>query len=240
MLLNVSELSKSFQSVKAVDNIAFALDSGTFLGLIGQNGAGKSTTIKMITGHLLPDDGEILFEGKSVDIDQISFRKQIFYVPQTPLFYDYLTGREYLSLIMSLYERPEPKTHREQIDGFLKTIDLPEGADRLMGEYSQGMVKKIVLGGALLSGAQLLILDEVFAGLDPVAIYRFKEMLGDAIKAGKTILFASHILDSVERLCQQIIIMKRGKIVDTLDHDALQNIKSKGESLEDYYIRTIQ
>lgn len=236
-MIELINLTKKFNKNVAVNNINLTIESGSFFGIIGQNGAGKSTTIKMITGNLIPDNGEILFNGKKINIDDIELKKNTFYIPQKPLFYEYLTAFEYLEFIANIYKI---ENYKEKINHYLQLIDIESDKDRLLIEFSEGMIKKTVLIAGLLSNAKLLILDEVFAGLDPVAIYEFKILLMDFVNKGNTIIFASHILESVEKLCSDVIIMKKGIIVEKLTKNDIVKITENNKSLEDYYIEKIK
>ncbi len=236
-MIELINLTKKFNKNTAVNNINLTINNGAFFGIIGQNGAGKSTTIKMITGNLIPDNGEILFNGKKINIDDIELKKNTFYIPQKPLFYEYLTAYEYLEFIANIYKI---ENYKEKINHYLQLIDIESDKDRLLIEFSEGMIKKTVLIAGLLSNAKLLILDEVFAGLDPVAIYEFKILLMDFVNKGNTIIFASHILESVEKLCSDVIIMKKGIIVEKLTKNDIVKITENNKSLEDYYIEKIK
>jgi len=233
-MIEVRNLVKKFGKKEAVREISFKIDNNKFVGIVGQNGAGKSTTIKTIIGEILPSSGEILFNNKPITPDNYIYKKNFFYIPQKPIFYDYLTGFEYLNWISHIYET------KENIDILLKKFDILEDSNRLMQEYSEGMIKKIVLIGAIISDAPILILDEVFSGLDPVAVYDFKILLKNLINKNKTIIFVSHILESVEKLCDQIIMMKNGSIIEFMDENRLSELKNDNKSLEDYYMEKIR
>ncbi len=236
-MIEFKNITKKFQQKIAVDSINLKISNGDFLGIIGQNGAGKSTSIKMIIGELLPDSGEILWNNFPLNPDNYEHKKGIFYIPQKPLFYEYLTAKEYLEFIASIYKVDNSD---EKIANFLTKIDLDIDKNRLLIEYSEGMIKKVMLGAALLSNATLLILDEVFAGLDPVAIYHFKSLLLEAVSQNRTIIFASHILESIEQLCSRVIIMKNGHIIEECDKNRMLSIKSEFGSLEEYYIQKVR
>jgi len=233
-MIEVKNLVKNFGKKEAVKNINLKIESNKFVGIIGQNGAGKSTTIKAIIGEILPSSGQILFNNTDINIDDYKYKKNFFYIPQKPIFYDYLTGVEYLNWISKIYKVNSP------VDELLKKFDILADSNRLMQEYSEGMIKKIVLIGAILSDAPILILDEVFSGLDPVAVYDFKVLLKNLIDEGKTIIFVSHILESVEKLCDQVIMMKNGLIVEFLDENRLAELNSEGKALEDYYMEKVR
>ncbi len=233
-MLKISNLSKKFQSKDAVKNISFNVEEGDFLAIIGQNGSGKSTTIKMIMGELLPSSGDILFNDKKIKIDDFNFKKNIFYIPQEPIFYSYLSAYEYINWIADVYK---VKNYEDELTNLLKLFDLFKDKDRLLLEYSQGMIKKTVLIAALISNASIMILDEVFAGLDPVAIYHFKKLLKEYVSKGNTIIFVSHILESLEKLCNKIIMMKDGNILEILDRKMIDSVIEKYSSLEEYYIK---
>ncbi len=233
-MIEIIDLVKIFGKKEAVKGISFKVDKNKFIGIVGQNGAGKSTTIKAIIGEILPTAGKILFNNKEVNVDSYTYKKNFFYIPQKPIFYDYLTGYEYLNWISNIYGV------NNNFSELLEKFDILSDSSRLMTEYSEGMIKKIVLIGAIISDAEILILDEVFSGLDPVAVYDFKILLKGLIKTGKTIIFVSHILESVEKLCDQIIMMKNGSIIEFLDEKRLSDLKETGKTLEDYYMEKIR
>ena len=233
-MIEVKNLTKKFGNKEAVKNISFKLEKNKFVGIVGQNGAGKSTTIKIITGELLPTSGKVFFKGKEINADDYEYRKSFFYIPQKPAIYEYLTANEYLNWILKIYKKDY------DFSVLINKFDLNKDANRIMLEYSEGMIKKISLIAAIISDAEILILDEVFSGLDPVAVYDFKIILKDLIKNGKTIIFVSHILESVEKLCDQIIMMKNGNIIEILNEDKLISLKKQNKSLEDYYMEKIR
>lgn len=233
-MIEVINLVKIFGKKEAVSQISFKIEKNKFVGIIGQNGAGKSTTIKSIIGEILPTSGKILFDNKEINVDNYAYKKNFFYIPQKPIFYEYLTGFEYLNWISSIYNV------KNNFLDLLKKFDILEDSKRLMLEYSEGMIKKIVLIAAIISDANILILDEVFSGLDPVAVYDFKILLKNLIKKEKTIIFVSHILESVEKLCDQIIMMKNGSIIEFLDESKLLDLKNMDKTLEDYYMEKIR
>lgn len=233
-MIEVIDLVKVFTKKEAVKKISFKIEDNKFVGIVGQNGAGKSTTIKSIIGEILPTSGQILYNKKNINLDDYSYKKNFFYIPQKPIFYDYLTGFEYLKWISNIYNV------NEDFNDLLIKFDILEDSNRLMNEYSEGMIKKIVLIGAIISNANILILDEVFSGLDPVAVYDFKILLKNLINKGKTIIFVSHILESVEKLCDQIIMMKNGTIIEFLDEEKILALKKDNKSLEDYYMEKIR
>ncbi len=188
-------------------------------GYLGSNGAGKSTTVKMLTGLIEPSDGRIFFQGKSVYDDFTAFQRRIGYVPEEAHLYPNLSGWEYLQLIGRLRGMPrdilEPK-----IDEFLRAFSLWNDRHDPLSSYSKGMRQKVLLSAALLHNPDILILDEPFSGLDVTAALVVRSLLRKLAADGKMILFSSHVLEVVEKVCTNVLILRKGEVVayDSIDH----------------------
>ena len=209
-MIQVKSVSRSFGPLKAVDDLSFEVRAGEIFALLGPNGAGKTTTIKMILSMLRPDSGEILFDGSAITTEDNGYKARIGYVPESCALYENLTGFEYLQFIGNLHHLPEASIV-EKAEGLLSALDLGESANKLVREYSKGMKQKILIASALLHDPDLIILDEPFSGLDANAVSVFKEIFRGQVKAGKAVIFCSHILEVVERLVDRILIIKDGK-----------------------------
>jgi ABC-2 type transport system ATP-binding protein len=219
MALQIERLSKRFNGIAAVDDVSFTIQPGEILGYVGPNGAGKSTTVKMIIGLLEPSEGRILWNGRSINGNLPEFQRRLGYVPEEPNLYPYLSGREYLQLAGRLRgmrrAQLEPK-----IREFLQLFSLWDDRDAAVSSYSKGMRQKILLSAALLHNPQVLILDEPLSGLDVNTMFAVRELLQDLAADGKTILYSSHVLDAMEKVCARVLILRKGRVVadDSIHH----------------------
>ena len=208
--VDIDSVSRTFGSVKAVDGLSLALAPGEIVGFLGTNGAGKTTTIKMITGLLRPDGGKIsVFGGDPADT---LVRARIGYMPEVATYYPYLNARELLSFYGGICGL-DAKTVRERTDELLDAVGLADAAKRPLKTYSKGMLQRAGIAQALLNDPDLLVLDEPFTGLDPLARIHFRELLLDLKRRGKTVFFSSHELGETELLCDRVAIMKKGHCV---------------------------
>jgi ABC-2 type transport system ATP-binding protein len=214
-------LTKRFNGIPAVEGVSFTLQPGEILGYVGPNGAGKSTTVKMIIGLLEPSEGQVRFQGRSVIEDLPGFQTRIGYVPEEPHLYPHLSGREYLQLVGRLRGLPrnvlEPK-----IDEFLSLFSLWDDRHCAVSAYSKGMRQKILLSAALLHNPELLILDEPLSGLDVTTALVLRELLEGLAARGRMILYSSHVLDVLEKVCSQVLILCKGRVVA---HDSIEHLR---------------
>lgn len=210
-MLEIKELSKVYGGSKcAVDNINFKISDGELCGLIGHNGAGKTTTLKMIMGILRPTNGKITINGKEIR-ESIEIKKLLSYVPDKPIVLLELTGNEYLNFIANMYE-VEVEERNNLVQDLAKKFKIENDLNARLSSYSHGMRKKIMIVGAFLSGAKLLILDEPLTGLDPEAIYTLKDMMNEYCKMGNSIIFSTHLLAVAEEVCSKFIFLNKGEI----------------------------
>ena len=216
--LEVRHLTKRFNGIAAVDDVSFAIEPGEILGYVGPNGAGKSTTVKMLIGLLGPSDGRILLGGRSVIDDMPAFQQRLGYVPEEPNLYPFLSGREYL-LLTGRLRGIESSALRYKIDTFLRLFSLLDDGDAPVSSYSKGMRQKILLSAALLHDPDVLILDEPLSGLDANTMIALRELLSALAARGKIILYCSHVLDAMERVCARVLILRKGRVVayDTIE-----------------------
>ena len=237
-MLEVRQLTKLYTGVPAVDRVNFIIHPGEILGYLGPNGAGKSTTVKMLTGLLEPTSGHILFHGEDVRHDLKAFQRRIGYVPEEPHLYPHLSGREYLQLAGRLRGIPRLTLERK-MDELLRLIGLWEDRHSPLASYSKGMRQKILLLAALLHDPELLILDEPFSGLDVNASMILRSLLSSLASRGKMILYSSHVLEVVERVCNNVLILRKGQVVahDSVAH--LRELMSKS-SLEGVFAQLTQ
>ena len=208
--VGIDGVSRAFGSVKAVDGLSLSLAPGEIVGFLGTNGAGKTTTIKMITGLLRPDAGKVSVFGG--DPSDPTVRARIGYMSEVATYYPYLNARELLSFYGGICGL-DAKTVREHTDELLDAVGLAGAAKRPLKTYSKGMLQRAGIAQALLSDPELLVLDEPFTGLDPLARIHFRELLQDLKRRGKTVFFSSHELGETELLCDRVAIMKKGHCV---------------------------
>ncbi len=211
-MIRFENLSKSFGEKKAVDGISLDVAAGEILGFLGPNGAGKSTTVKMLTGMLRPSAGSAEVAGFDVTSHPDEVKRRCGYVPESGALFESLTAREYLELVSELHHIP-PATAGSKISELLARLGLEEDADVFLSRFSKGMKQKVLLAAAFLHNPEVLFLDEPLNGLDANAAMVIKELLKKLAAQGKTIMFCSHILEVVERICTRIAIIDHGKIV---------------------------
>jgi ABC-2 type transport system ATP-binding protein len=192
--------------------VSFAARPGEVTGYLGPNGSGKSTTMKMIAGLIDSSSGEILFQGKPIQENLISYKQRMGYVPEEPHLYSHLSGIEYLSMVAQLRDLPA-RPAAVKIDGLLHLFNLHGDRHVSISSYSKGMRQKILLAAALLHNPDLLLLDEPFSGLDVSSALILRSLVQELASRGKVVLFSSHELETVERICSHVVILHRGKIV---------------------------
>ncbi len=203
-------VSRAFGDLKAVDDLTLSLGRGEVTGFLGTNGAGKTTTIKMLIGLIQPTAGTVrLFGG---DPTKASTRARIGYMPEMAYYYPFLTVRELLSFYGGVCGM-DKRTIRARTDELLKDVELEEAAKRPLKTYSKGMLQRAGIAQALLNDPDLLILDEPFTGLDPLARIHFRNLLKKLRDRGKSIFFSSHELGETELLCDNVAIMKKGRCI---------------------------
>ncbi|GIH63289.1 ABC transporter ATP-binding protein [Microbispora siamensis] len=205
-------LYKRFGQQVAVGGVDLVVPRGSFAGLVGPNGAGKTTTLSMVTGLLRPDGGRIEIDGHDVWADPVSVKAHIGVLPEGLRLFERLSGRELLMYGGQLRGIPLDEVGR-RADELLKVMDLAEAQDKLVVDYSTGMRKKIGLAAALLHNPRVLFLDEPFEGVDPVSANTLIEVLRRYTASGSTVVFSSHVMDLVERLCDWVSVMNRGLVV---------------------------
>ncbi len=199
--------------------------AGEVTGYLGPNGSGKSTTLKMITGLIEPSEGEILFDGKPISRNRITYRQRFGYVPEEPHLYTHLTGAEYLVMVGELRGLPRASIV-EKVDGFLRLLSLHGDRYVPISSYSKGMRQKILLIAALLHNPDLVLLDEPFSGLDVNSALVLRGLIQQLAARGKVVLFSSHELDTVERVCSHIVILHKGKVVANDSIERLRTLMS--------------
>ena len=218
-MLDVRNLVKRYNRIPAVDGISFTIRPGEVLGYLGPNGAGKSTTVKMLIGLIDPTRGEILFRGRDVRNDWPGFLASVGYVPEEPHLYPQLSGREYLQLVGRLRGMAR-RLLDCRIDELLRLFSLWEDRHSPLSSYSKGMRQKILLAAALVHNPELLILDEPFSGLDVNTAIMLRTLIRELAAEGRMILYSSHVLEVVEKICSSVVILRKGKVIaqDAVEH----------------------
>jgi ABC-2 type transport system ATP-binding protein len=213
-MVSLDHLTKVFGSQTAVDGISFDIPGGQIVGFLGPNGAGKSTTLKMLTGMIEPTSGTATVCGFDLRRDSIEVKRQVGFVPESGAVFESLTGLEYLEMVAALYGIPRSAA-RNRIEQFITFFDLGFDTltDKLLGAYSKGMRRKVVITAALLHNPPVVFFDEPLDGLDANAAVGFKALIQTLAREGKTIVYSSHILDVVERVCHRVIIIDKGKVL---------------------------
>ncbi len=239
-VLEVAGLFKTFRvgffrkRIEAVRGVDFSVREGEIFGLLGPNGAGKTTTLKVMMGLIAPTAGEIrLFGTRSSDPRA---RRDVGFLPENPYFHEYLTPRELLEFYGELVGL-DARTIRERRDALIEQVGLSEAANRPLRKFSKGMLQRIGLAQALIGEPKLLVLDEPMSGLDPIGRRFVAELIAERNRGGTTILFSSHILSDVERLCHRVVILNRGVKVSEGSIDELVGKDRGDESLEALFVR---
>jgi len=221
-MLELRGVTKRYSGIPAVQDVSFVARAGEVTGYLGPNGSGKSTTLKMITGLIEPTEGQILFRGQPIERDRIAYRQRLGYVPEEPQLYPHLTGAEYLEMVGQLRGIPDAPL-AEKIDGFLRLLSLHGDRYVPISSYSKGMRQKVLLAAALLHNPDLILLDEPFSGLDVNSALVLRGLIGQLAARGKVVLFSSHELETVERVCSRVVILHKGRVVA---NDSIQQLRT--------------
>ncbi|MGH3117480.1 MAG: ABC transporter ATP-binding protein [Vicinamibacterales bacterium] len=211
-MLEASRLTKYYGALPAIRDVGFDVKPGRILGLLGRNGSGKSTTVKIVTGLIQPSGGEVRLDGVPIDHDPIAYKAQVGYVPEEAHLYQYLTGPEYLSLVGRLRSLPRARLE-EKIDAFLKLWGIEDARYAPMSAYSKGMRQKVLLSAALLHDPRVVVFDEPNAGLDVTASLVLRSLVKALAREGKLVIYSSHLLETVEAVCSDVVILHEGRIV---------------------------
>jgi ABC-2 type transport system ATP-binding protein len=211
-MLEVRRLTKRFRNRTVVDGVSFTIRAGEITGYLGPNGSGKSTTVKMLTGLLPPTTGQVLFQGQDIREDPTGFRRRLGYVPEEPHLYSYLTGLEYLQLAGRLRGIAARRVD-EKANELLEQLSLTDARWAPISTYSKGMKQRVLIAAALLHDPDLLIFDEAQSGLDTANALLFRHLLRALAARGKAVLYISHVLELVEKVCEHVIVIYKGQIV---------------------------
>lgn len=234
-MIQVEHLSKRYgEDFWAVKDISFHIQKGEIVGFVGQNGAGKTTTIKMLSGILNPTGGSVRIDGYDIEKESRKAKMSLGYVADNPDLFLRLTGREFIHFLADIYDIPmEGRT--ERIEALTARFEVTDALDKPMSDYSHGMRQKMMVIAALVHNPPVWILDEPMTGLDPKAAFELKQMMREHAQEGNCVFFSTHVLEVAEKLCDRIIILKKGKIeyVGTLEELAE---KYEGKSLEEIFL----
>jgi ABC-2 type transport system ATP-binding protein len=225
-MLELCGIGKLYNGIPAVRGVSFKARAGEVTGYLGPNGSGKSTTLKIITGLIEPSEGQVLFGGVPISRDPMHYRQCFGYVPEEPHLYTHLTGAEYLAMVGELRGLPR-KTVIEKTEGFLRLLSLYGDRWTPLSSYSKGMRQKILLAAALLHNPDLVLLDEPFSGLDVHSALVLRGLIRELAARGKVVLFSSHELDTVERVCSRIVILHKGRVVANDSIEALRALTAQ-------------
>jgi ABC-2 type transport system ATP-binding protein len=232
-MLEAHHLVKRFYGHAAVADVSLHLRPGEILGYLGPNGSGKSLTLKMVTGLIEPTSGSVTYSGVDVTGGTIEFRRRFGYVPEEPHLYAFLSGREYLQFVAGLRDLPSDLVSAK-IDALLSRFGIADAADQSISAYSKGMRQKTLLIAALLHDPDLLLLDEPESGLDVGSILLLRHLMRVLASRGKAILYSSHIVENVERLCTRVVVLSAGRVVVDGNVDSIRSVAPSG-SLEEAF-----
>lgn len=235
-MIEVKNLTKDYGNKIAVDDISFEVRDGEILGFLGPNGAGKTTTISMIVGLLEPTSGSIVMDN-DIDVIDNSYeaKKRISFLPDNPEVYENMTGRKFVQFVANIYE-VNKKDMEDLLIEYADLFGLTDSLDSHISSYSHGMKQKISLISALISDPDVLILDEPMVGLDPKSSFNLKNIMRERCDRGKSVFFSSHVMEVVEKICDRIIIINKGKIIAEGTIDELKNHSNYQGDLEQLFL----
>ncbi len=211
-MLRIESLTKTFGDKRAVSDLSLHIERGQIYGFIGHNGAGKTTTIKACCGVMDFDQGEIYIDGKSIKSDPIGCKRVLAYIPDNPDLYEFMSGIKYLNFVADIYG-VSPELRRERIRSYGDMFELTGDLAQPISAYSHGMKQKLAVIAALIHEPSLVIMDEPFVGLDPIATHKLKELMRSICDKGGAIFFSTHVLEVAEKLCDRVAIIKKGELV---------------------------
>ncbi|MBV8553262.1 MAG: ABC transporter ATP-binding protein [Acidobacteriaceae bacterium] len=237
--VDIRGLHKVYGGLHAVDGLSVTVPQGCFFGFLGPNGAGKTTTIKVLMGLAQPDAGSVQILGMQMPRESLAIRRELGLVPDDSLLFDYLTGAEYLEFVARLYGLSRSLA-RERARELLDLFQLSESPRKLIGEYSKGMRKRVAMAAALIHRPRLFLMDEPFEGVDAVGARLMKDILLEQVHRGATIFLTSHVLEVVERLCNHVAIISRGKVIAQGTITELRQQAAQDDTtLEDIFVRLV-
>ena len=236
MALEINKLVGGYSQIPVLTDVSFDVQPGELVGLIGLNGAGKSTTLNHVIGLLRPFSGSIKINGLTIQANPEEYKKQIAYVPETPILYDELTLREHIDLTIMAYELDHDEAW-QRATKLLKLFRLDNKLDWFPANFSKGMKQKVMICCAFMTKAKLLIIDEPFYGLDPLAVHDLLDLIEQKKKEGVAVLMSTHVLDTAQRYCDRFVLLADGKV---RAHGTLDELRAAGdragESLDEIYL----
>ncbi len=230
-MLRIEHLTKTYGDKKAVDDLTLHIRPGEIYGFIGHNGAGKTTTIKACCGIMSFDEGEIYINGKNVKTQPLECKRVLSYIPDNPDLYDFLSGIKYLNFVCDIFGVPQAE-RQERIHRYADLFELTADLAEPISAYSHGMKQKLAIISALVHSPKLIIMDEPFVGLDPVASHKLKGIMREHCDAGGAIFFSTHVLEVAEKLCDMVAIIKGGRLIKSGTMDEVRG----DDSLEDVFL----
>lgn len=233
--IEVHELRKVYGATSAVDGLNLTVPSGSFFGFLGPNGAGKTTTIRMLMGLAPPRSGSIRLLGLPMPERAVEIKRQIGLVPEESLLFDHLSGAEFLEFVGRMYGL-ERSVARQRGGELISLFELDDSRRKLIADYSKGMRKRVAMAAALIHRPRLFLMDEPFEGVDAMGARLMKELLQEQVRQGATVFLTSHVLEVVERLCDRVAIIHKGKLVMEAE---MSSLRSGVETLEDAFVRVV-
>lgn len=230
-MLNISHLTKTYGTKKAVDDLSLHIAQGEIYGFIGHNGAGKTTTLKSVVGILSFDEGEIKIDGVSIKENPIACKKKIAYIPDNPDLYEFMTGIKYLNFIADIFGVSADE-RKDKIAKYADMFAITQDLAQPISAYSHGMKQKLAIISAWIHNPRLIIMDEPFVGLDPKASHLLKGMMREVCENGGAIFFSTHVLEVAEKLCDKVAIIKGGKLIRS---GTMEEVKGDA-SLEEVFL----
>jgi len=234
-VVDIEHVTKTFGAKVALRDVSFTVPAGQICGLLGPNGAGKTTLFRLLMGILRATSGTLFVDGLDAFEERVDVKRLIGYLPDEPVFYSYLSGREILELSAAMHAL-DVREALNRIEPLWVKLGLSADIDNYAEEYSRGMKKKLGLLLALVHDPRLLVLDEPTNGLDVESTRLFHELIIEQVGLGKTILFSTHLMDHVARLCSHAVIISHGRVVASDSLDALRSQFDPGASLEDVFV----
>ena len=237
-MLEICHVTKRYRNIPVVNDVSFTVRPGEVTGYLGPNGSGKSTTVKIITTLIEPTNGKVLLDGRDIREDPVAFKRRLGYVPEEAILYSYLTGLEYLQL-MGCLRGIQPRVTDRRANDLLELFALHPHRHTPISAYSKGMKQRVLISAALLHDPDLLILDEPLSGIDVTNAQLFRHLLNELARKGKTILYISHVLEVVEKVCARVVIIYKGRIMaaDSVEH--LRELADK-PSLEEIFSQLVE
>lgn len=230
-MLKIEGLTKLYGSKAAVDDLTLHILPGEIYGFIGHNGAGKTTSIKCCCGILRFEKGDIEIDGVSVRADPLNCKRKLAYIPDNPDMYAFMSGIAYLNFVADIFAVPAAE-RQERIRKYADVFELTDDLAQPVSAYSHGMKQKLAIVAAFLHKPKLIIMDEPFVGLDPIASHSLKELMREHCDNGGAIFFSTHVLEVAEKLCDKIAIIKEGRLIAS---GTMEEVKGDS-SLEDVFL----